>query len=566
MHTSVFITRQFACVTAPGWWQATAWAPPASGGRSARQMSSRVGQRVANGQPVGGGRSRCPRAPAAGRPPAVLRVGRRDRARPAPACTGARARATSRGRAALHHRAGVQHDDVVADAPHDLEVVRDEQVAEAELACRSQQQVEDLRLHRDVERRDGLVADHQVGLGGERAGDREPLALAAGQLGRVARSAWRPRADRGEQLVARAARAARRATSVQAAAAPRRCRATVKRGSSESYGSWNTICTARRSSAQLGATRAGTTSPWKRTLARRRPLEAEDQARGGRLARAGLADQADRRAAAAARTRRRPAPAPARTRLWTSASEMTARRYAPTPRPRGSAGTSDRAARHGDRAARVERAARRHLARSSGWPAMVTNGAFGSVRRLLASRAISAACTGAAAARTPRRPAPARRSRPPYMTATSSAMLGDDAQVVRDQHDREPALGLQLAQSARISACTVTSSAVVGSSAISSSGAQRERRSRSSRAGACRPTARAGTCRATTLGALDADRGAAGRRPSLSASRADALHRGDEHLGHLPADAHHGVERRPSGPAPGSRRCGPRAARSVLAA
>ena len=42
------------------------------------------------------------------------------------------------------------------------------------------------RLHRDVERRGDLVADQQLGSRGERAGDRDALALAAGELARVA--------------------------------------------------------------------------------------------------------------------------------------------------------------------------------------------------------------------------------------------------------------------------------------------------------------------------------------------------------------------------------------------
>ena len=62
------------------------------------------------------------------------------------------------------------------------EVVGDEDVGDAELALQALQQVDDLRLHRDVERRDRLVADDQRGLDRERAGDRDALALAAREL------------------------------------------------------------------------------------------------------------------------------------------------------------------------------------------------------------------------------------------------------------------------------------------------------------------------------------------------------------------------------------------------
>ena len=48
------------------------------------------------------------------------------------------------------------------------------------------QQVEDLRLDRDVERRHRLVADDQLRLERERPRDADPLALAARELVRVA--------------------------------------------------------------------------------------------------------------------------------------------------------------------------------------------------------------------------------------------------------------------------------------------------------------------------------------------------------------------------------------------
>ena len=47
-------------------------------------------------------------------------------------------------------------------------------------------QLQDLRLHRDVERRGRLVGDQQIGLVGERHGDHHALALAAGKLVRIA--------------------------------------------------------------------------------------------------------------------------------------------------------------------------------------------------------------------------------------------------------------------------------------------------------------------------------------------------------------------------------------------
>ena len=48
------------------------------------------------------------------------------------------------------------------------------------------QQVEDLGLHRDVQRGDRLVADQQLRFAHQGAGDADPLALTAGELVRFA--------------------------------------------------------------------------------------------------------------------------------------------------------------------------------------------------------------------------------------------------------------------------------------------------------------------------------------------------------------------------------------------
>ena len=89
------------------------------------------------------------------------------------------------------------------------EVVGDEQVGQAELRLQVDQQVDHLGLDRDVERRDRLVADDQLGADRERARDAEPLALAARELVRVVAHLLGPEADPLEQrrdpLLARAA-------------------------------------------------------------------------------------------------------------------------------------------------------------------------------------------------------------------------------------------------------------------------------------------------------------------------------------------------------------------------
>ena len=54
--------------------------------------------------------------------------------------------------------------------------------SERRLSCAVAEQVDDGGLDRDVERGGDLVADEDVRLAGERAGDGHALALAAGQL------------------------------------------------------------------------------------------------------------------------------------------------------------------------------------------------------------------------------------------------------------------------------------------------------------------------------------------------------------------------------------------------
>ena len=83
----------------------------------------------------------------------------------------------------------------------DVEVVGDEDVREPELLLQVLQQVQDLRLHRDVEGRDGLVADDQLRVDRERPGDADPLALAARELVREAVVVLRVEPDDLEQLL-----------------------------------------------------------------------------------------------------------------------------------------------------------------------------------------------------------------------------------------------------------------------------------------------------------------------------------------------------------------------------
>ena len=102
--------------------------------------------------------------------------------------------------AELDDPAEVHHSDLVGDVLDHGEVVRHEQVREAELLLQADDEVEDLRLHRDVERRHGLVEDEHRGLEGEGTGDADALALATGELVGVAVRHLRVEPDELHQL------------------------------------------------------------------------------------------------------------------------------------------------------------------------------------------------------------------------------------------------------------------------------------------------------------------------------------------------------------------------------
>ena len=88
----------------------------------------------------------------------------------------------------------------VGDMLHDREIVADEDVGEAEPLLQILQQIEHLAADRDVERRDRLVADDQLRIDRQRAGNGDALALAAGELVRVALGVRGLEADQRQQL------------------------------------------------------------------------------------------------------------------------------------------------------------------------------------------------------------------------------------------------------------------------------------------------------------------------------------------------------------------------------
>ena len=68
----------------------------------------------------------------------------------------------------------------------DAEIVADEEVGQIEGLSQIHEQVDDLRLDRDVERGDGLVAHQELRVHCERARDADAAPLPAGELVRIA--------------------------------------------------------------------------------------------------------------------------------------------------------------------------------------------------------------------------------------------------------------------------------------------------------------------------------------------------------------------------------------------
>ena len=96
-------------------------------------------------------------------------------------------------------RFAVAHDQhVVAHLLDDGQVVGDEQIRQPHVALQLREQIEHMRLHRNIQRRSRFVEDQQLGLAGQGPRDAHPLALAAGQLVWVSGGERRWQADEFE--------------------------------------------------------------------------------------------------------------------------------------------------------------------------------------------------------------------------------------------------------------------------------------------------------------------------------------------------------------------------------
>ena len=197
-------------------------------------------------------------------------------------------------------RPALHDDDTIAQQAHHIQIMRHEQIAHAQRLLEVLQQIEHHRLHRDVERGGRLVEDDEFGIAARSRARcrRAPSARrrADAESGR-ADSSGRP-TWRGELLAARAHRVAP-LTSPSRRIGSAMARAAVKRGLRLSVGSWNTIWMRLRSGSRANCL-AGM-PPMSSPSNMMQPVGLVDQPhhhrRGGRLAAAGFADQADALAA-----------------------------------------------------------------------------------------------------------------------------------------------------------------------------------------------------------------------------------------------------------------------------
>jgi len=79
--------------------------------------------------------------------------------------------------AAFDDATEVHHRHLMRQILDDGEVVRDEEVSQPEIVLQTLEQIEDLRLYRNVERRGRFVADDQLRLYGQCAGNGDALPL-----------------------------------------------------------------------------------------------------------------------------------------------------------------------------------------------------------------------------------------------------------------------------------------------------------------------------------------------------------------------------------------------------
>ncbi len=211
---------------------------------------------------------------------------------------------------------------------------------------------------------------------------------------------------------------------------------TVKRGFSDAYGFWKTICRRRRIDVRSSPRQRHQVAALEPDLAGVRVVQAHHRQPDRRLAGARLADEAERPAASAARTTRRftagTSTLPNRPRCE---RKLFDRRFDARARLRRRRAARDRAARpRRARPTRVRTGSRRRPAAAPG------DG------RAAAGTRAAPACTGAAAHVEDRRDAALLADLAALHHDDVVGELADDAQVVRDEQHAHRMLALAAAR------------------------------------------------------------------------------------------------------------------------
>jgi hypothetical protein len=120
--------------------------------------------------------------------------------------------ANNASRAALLDRLALRdHQHIVGDIAHHRQVMADEDIGQVELVLQIGQQVQHLRLHRQVQRRDRLVQHQKRRVQHQRPRDGDPLALPAREHVRIAVEVFGLQPDLGQHRLGPVAALAPRA-------------------------------------------------------------------------------------------------------------------------------------------------------------------------------------------------------------------------------------------------------------------------------------------------------------------------------------------------------------------
>ena len=104
----------------------------------------------------------------------------------------------------LDQLAQIHNTDAVGDMLDNAQVMRDKEVGQPHLLLQILKHIDDLRLNRDIQRGDRLIADDELRVHSQRTGDADTLTLTARELVRVAVGMLTVQADtlqQGDDLV-----------------------------------------------------------------------------------------------------------------------------------------------------------------------------------------------------------------------------------------------------------------------------------------------------------------------------------------------------------------------------